>query len=135
MALKEQISASDPLSSTILISEKPVVEELHSKGSAVFKVYPGSSREKTVRITLPETIIGRAGECHFRLDVPSVSRFHARVFARGHEYVIEDLGSTNGTFVNGVQVLRCVLRHSDQIQLGQAKIYFFEERACHRKAV
>ncbi len=121
-------------SSTLLIPTRPLVEEVRPRPLAVLRICSNGSVQDTVRIKRPETIIGRAKGCHVRLELGSVSRYHARLLLQAHEYVIEDLGSTNGTFVNGVRVLKCVLRHSDQIQLGEAKIYFFEERECQSKS-
>ena len=72
--------------------------------------------------------IGRIPECRLCLPINSVSRRHARVSFLNDEYCIEDLQSTNGTFVNGVQVSRCVLRHNDMIEIGEAKVLYVEER-------
>lgn len=48
--------------------------------------------------------IGRASSCDIRLDEPSVSRKHARLQIRGGAARVEDLGSSNGTRLNGVDV-------------------------------
>ena len=42
--------------------------------------------------------------------------------------MIEDMGSTNGCFVNGIRVTRCVLREGDVVEIGEAKFYFYEEK-------
>jgi hypothetical protein len=75
-----------------------------------------------------ETIIGRGPDCDIRLAVDSVSRKHARVALRNEEYHIEDMNSTNGVYVNGVKVVKCVLRDNDQIEIGGVKILFNEEK-------
>ncbi len=72
--------------------------------------------------------IGRNPDCDLQLDIDNVSRCHARIYYLHDEYYLEDLRSTNGTHVNGVEVSRCVLRNNDRIEIGEAKIYFVEER-------
>ena len=61
------------------------------------------------------TTVGRAPECSLRLDHPGLSRQHARMMPIEDGLLIEDLGSTNGTFVNGKRVLRGEARAGDEI--------------------
>jgi len=75
-----------------------------------------------------DAIIGRGSDCDIRLSVDSVSRKHAKVALRNEEYHIEDMNSTNGVYVNGVRVVKCVLRDNDQIEMGGVKIIFKEEK-------
>ena len=72
------------------------------------------------------SMIGRCSDCRIQLQLPHVSRMHARVSRFDEEFLIEDLESTNGTFVNGVRIHKCVLRNNDQIQIGEAKILYIE---------
>jgi pSer/pThr/pTyr-binding forkhead associated (FHA) protein len=78
-------------------------------------------------------IIGRSAECDIQLGVPNVSRKHAAVVSHNEEYLIEDLESTNGVFVNGIKVVKCVLRNNDQIEIGGVKLVFNEEKRLHKK--
>jgi pSer/pThr/pTyr-binding forkhead associated (FHA) protein len=78
-------------------------------------------------------VIGRSTECDIQLGVQNVSRRHARVFFHNEEYLIEDLESTNGVFVNGIKVVKCVLRNNDQIEIGGVKLVFNEEKRLHKK--
>jgi pSer/pThr/pTyr-binding forkhead associated (FHA) protein len=75
-----------------------------------------------------EATIGRGPHCDIRLAVDSVSRKHARIALRNEEYHVEDMNSTNGVYVNGVRVVKCVLRDNDQIEMGGVKIIFKEEK-------
>jgi len=85
-----------------------------------------------IHLSESEVFIGRSAECEVHLPFNNISRKHARIDFKGEDYVLEDLNSTNGTYVNGVRIIRCVLRSNDQIQIGEAKIYFVEERTCQR---
>ncbi|MDQ7799884.1 MAG: FHA domain-containing protein [Armatimonadota bacterium] len=70
--------------------------------------------------------LGRSQTCDLVLADPGVSREHARV-ERGPDGVeVVDLGSTNGTFVNGRKVTQCRLRHGDRLQLGGVVLEYRE---------
>jgi FHA domain len=68
-----------------------------------------------------EVTVGRGGGCGIVLpDDHFVSTVHARLFRRGDDLYVEDLGSRNGTFVNGDQVsVATRLRRGDRVQFGQ----------------
>ena len=70
-------------------------------------------------------IIGRASECTLSMPHPSVSRLHCRIWREGDRYLIEDLASTNHTYLNGKPVTRAELRDGDQIGVGNNAIKFF----------
>lgn len=69
-----------------------------------------------------DLVIGRHGSCDVILDNDSVSRRHARLLCRDGNWMIEDLGSRNGTNVNGVAVGRCQLQPGDHVWLGDERI-------------
>lgn len=76
-----------------------------------------------------ETIIGRGEECTLRIDSAKVSRRHARIIAAGREVGIEDLGSKNGTFLNGRRLAsaeRVPLHEGDEILIGATLLVFCE---------
>ena len=68
--------------------------------------------------------IGRLPECDILLSDPNVSRRHAEVRRRGNEFVVVDLGSTNGTRVNGAGVRERRLADGDEITVGGTHIRF-----------
>ena len=71
------------------------------------------------RLDAPELIIGRSPECDIILPDRQVSRRHARIFRQGDHYFVEDLGSKNGTWVNGQPVREPVrLEDGDEIQIA-----------------
>jgi two-component system cell cycle response regulator len=63
-------------------------------------------------------VIGRGAEVEIRVMDDEISRRHAQVSVTGNVISIEDLGSKNGTFVNGTKVRRETLRDGDKIQIG-----------------
>lgn len=72
--------------------------------------------------------IGRAPDNDIVLDDPQVSRHHAQVVRRGDEISVEDLGSTNGTLVNGVRLAPHApqpLRDGDELRLGKLALRVF----------
>ena len=74
-------------------------------------------------LTRPVTRIGRGTDVDLRVEDAGVSRSHVEVLL-GREVLLRDLGSTNGTYVNGVQVGEAVLRDGDLIRLGGTAITF-----------
>ena len=70
--------------------------------------------------------IGRLPDNTLVIDNPAVSSHHACVFRDGDHYVVEDLESTNGTFVNEQRVTRHVLRNGDVLLVGKHKLVFDE---------
>jgi pSer/pThr/pTyr-binding forkhead associated (FHA) protein len=66
----------------------------------------------------PMASIGRTTDNAIVIDSPSVSSHHACVFRESGLFIVEDLQSTNGTFLNGKRVSRHVLRHGDVVQIG-----------------
>jgi diguanylate cyclase (GGDEF)-like protein len=68
--------------------------------------------------------IGRGGNCGFRINHDSVSRRHARIEPTPSGYDVVDLGSTNGTFVNNVQVTESPLRDADYLRIGSCMFRF-----------
>ncbi len=70
-----------------------------------------------------ENIIGRDPTATVRLDVPSVSRRHARIVVSSNEAMVEDLGSKNGTFLRDGQIAGAVrLTDLDELQVGSARL-------------
>jgi transcriptional regulator of acetoin/glycerol metabolism len=67
-----------------------------------------------------EFSLGRATEADFRLDASGVSRMHARLHRQGPIYAVHDLGSTNGSFVNGTRVEHQGLSENDVLRFGAA---------------
>lgn len=80
-----------------------------------------SAPPKEFELIRSELVLGRDDGVDIVIPTPAVSRRHARLMMENNGYIIEDLGSANGTFVNGDRLIgRRALNHGDQIRLGQA---------------
>ena len=67
-----------------------------------------------------ELTIGRAEKCHVVLDDSYVSQMHARLFAKDDAYMVEDLGSTNGTYLNRQKVTGPTeVQRGDRVKIGR----------------
>jgi len=69
-------------------------------------------------------VVGRTRECGFTIDDSAASRRHLEITARQDSFVWKDLGSTNGTLLNGARMLAGELRHGDRIQIGKTVLRF-----------
>ncbi|MCB9645361.1 MAG: FHA domain-containing protein [Deltaproteobacteria bacterium] len=75
---------------------------------------------------VPEVTLGRDEDCELMMSDIAVSRRHARVVLEGAEYVLYDLDSGNGTYLNGVKVRREPLSPGDEITVGERTFRFVE---------
>ena len=73
-----------------------------------------------------EFLIGRGSDCHIVLPERQVSRYHAKIISEANNYILHDLGSKNGTHLNGTQVQGSQpLRDGDEIQIAlRVKLLF-----------
>jgi hypothetical protein len=85
---------------------------------------PDGRPQRTFELTAPLTILGRGTDCDLRLVDPGVSRHHAELRVEDGQVVLVDLGSTNGTFVNGQPVRRIVLTDGTRVTLGRTNLVF-----------
>ena len=74
--------------------------------------------EHELELLQGELIVGRSSTCDLVLDDAKASRQHARLRVDGSSASVEDLGSRNGTFVNGERVASADLRPGDEIRIG-----------------
>lgn len=89
------------------------------RGPSHLAVVDGSMRGITVPLADAGVLIGRNPECALVLSDDFASGRHARVYARDGQWFIDDLGSTNGTFVGGERIgERVPLREGDHIRIG-----------------
>jgi len=86
--------------------------------AAYLVVLQGTNVGEMHKIEGPEIVIGRAASATVRLNDDGISRRHCRVLSIGGQVIIEDLGSANGTLVNGEMVQHHSLKEGDKIRLG-----------------
>lgn len=93
-----------------------------------------SSDFKCVTDRLP-AMIGRGAAAGIRLGDPEISRSHCQIEELNGLLLIRDLGSTNGTFVNGLRVTETILNSGDLVSLGQTRFWVLYEPDMSRAAV
>jgi ABC-type multidrug transport system ATPase subunit/pSer/pThr/pTyr-binding forkhead associated (FHA) protein len=88
----------------------------------------GPSAGNTFPLEDDEISIGRESDNTLQIDSPGVSRKHSRIFFQSDQYVLEDLGSSNGTFVNGERISQSrPLKSGDIIGLGKTVQLEYQE--------
>lgn len=90
------------------------------------KLLPTGYEEVVYVIDQPEALIGKTLDNAFVVDDESTSKHHARVFWHPYfgAHVIQDLGSTNGTFVNGQRINEAALYNGFEVRLGQSRFIY-----------
>ena len=97
-----------------------------SEEACLVLIYPpGSDLGKRFPLTQGDIVLGRGRDCTILVDRDSVSRRHARISYQGKGWFIEDLQSTNGSYVNDVPIKKLPLRDSDFVKIGAAIFKFF----------
>lgn len=96
--------------------------------AAVIKVLSGPLQGEAYPLGAEEYLIGRDPKSHIVIEDKSVSRKHAAIVKKGSEYLLRDMGSTNGIFVNNLKMERAVLRSGDIFQIGSCVFQFFWNR-------
>ncbi len=113
------------LRSTIAMKVKTPAPDAGNRQTVLVQVYPpGINLGRRFPLTEIEHIAGRLPDLDISLDEEAISRRHARLFREGSDWSIEDLGSTNGSYVNDERVQRRLLRDGDMIRLGTAILKF-----------
>jgi predicted component of type VI protein secretion system len=99
---------------------------------AILLVHEGNSPKSQWPLAKSSNIIGRESDSDIQIDERQVSRRHAEIMRTNHKYIIRDLGSKNGTFVNGQAISQepYPIRNGDEIGIALcAKLTFVAEDA------
>ncbi|MEI6083408.1 MAG: AAA family ATPase [Verrucomicrobiota bacterium] len=88
------------------------------------KIIEGEQAGRFTDITTPEFTIGRDPDCHWQVDLPSVSRHHARIYSTNGAWRIKDLASANGTKRNGREIDDSELMDGDRVAIGDIPVLF-----------
>lgn len=103
-----------------LASEPGGVMELKRKAYLV----PLAGEGAPEPLDSPQWVVGRASDLDCQIHDPKVSRRHARILAVHNRYYVQDLGSTNGTFINRNRVTNARLTHGDLVAFGKTVFRF-----------
>jgi len=93
-------------------------------GPATLTLMHEGAAARTFAVQKERTTVGRLPECDVVVDDPGASRHHAEIRRVGSAYVVNDLGSTNGTLVNDARVTEQALADGDRITIGNTVLEF-----------
>jgi len=83
-------------------------------------IFTKSGRRKEIPLRPGVTIIGRRPDCDIRIPTAFVSRKHARILCQDSKTVVQDLGSSNGNFVNSERITETAVNPGDTLSVGSA---------------
>jgi pSer/pThr/pTyr-binding forkhead associated (FHA) protein len=105
-------------------ADQTAVEALPA-GSALLVVQRGPNTGARFLLDADRTTAGRRPESDIFLDDVTVSRKHAEFVRREGQFVVRDVGSLNGTYVQRDRIDEVVLRAGDEVQIGKYRLVFF----------
>jgi pSer/pThr/pTyr-binding forkhead associated (FHA) protein len=103
-----------------------VVVPLDALETATLVVRAGAQAGERFVLREVLTRLGRHPASEISLDDITVSRRHAEITREGRRYVVRDVGSLNGTYVNQERIDDVVLQHGDEVQIGKFRLVFFD---------
>ncbi len=92
--------------------------------SALLVMQRGPSAGARFLLDAERTVAGRSTSADIFLDDVTVSRKHAEFAREGQTFVVRDIGSLNGTYVNRTRIDQSVLRSGDEVQIGKYRMTF-----------
>ena len=92
--------------------------------SALLIMQRGPSAGARFLLDADRTVAGRSPKADIFLDDVTVSRKHVEFIREGDGFLVRDVGSLNGTYVNRVRIERAVLRSGDEVQIGKFRMTF-----------
>lgn len=114
------------------IAEEVLQVVINDTSTSSLVIFTGDHTWSIDLADLDQATIGRDDNCAVFIDDSKVSRQHAEVQHRGEAFMLKDLGSINGTWVNGQQIEQHILQDGEVIRIGPAQIVFkrgFQEQA------
>jgi len=103
------------------VSPNPLIQ---AASPACLVMIVGTEIGKRIALEQPSLVLGRSSSADVHLDLDNVSRSHATIERTKQGWILKDLDSTNGTFVNELGVRERMLRDGDQIRIGRATLKF-----------
>lgn len=112
---------------TRIQSAASTAERVPARYQASVVVLKGFGEGMEYLIDRTAAVIGRDERAQIQLKDPAVSREHAVILFRSGTFVLEDLGSTNGTVMNGASIKQVNLHHGDTFRMGDTVLQFVLE--------
>jgi two-component system cell cycle response regulator len=131
MAAKKSATSNGPAASTFKDTTEtqpavpPESDREQKRNLAYLVVLAGVSAGEMFKLQAEKTVVGRGPTVGVRLNDEGVSREHCQFMREGEKVIVADLGSTNGTFVNGIKIDRKELADGDKIMVGSTTILKF----------
>lgn len=119
------LTAIDPMNDIPGHTDDVVVHVDDLPGDASLVVRNGAQSGTALDLSAVVTRLGRHPDSEINLDDITVSRRHAEVERTARGYVVRDVGSLNGTYVNGQRIDEALLQQGDEVQVGKFRLVFF----------
>jgi pSer/pThr/pTyr-binding forkhead associated (FHA) protein len=111
---------------TLAFSRSSIMRGMKKRRLAFLDIKRINEQVQTYELLEKDLIIGRTSDNPIQLSYPNISRHHSKISFSNDSYQIEDLESTNGTFVNGISIAKCILHPNDVIEIGETHIFYYE---------
>jgi signal transduction histidine kinase len=98
-------------------------------------VVQGADQGTRFVLDVPQLVLGRSATCDLRINDHEASRRHARIHEYEGRWYVSDLGSSNGTYINGRGIKQQQLKVGDQLQVGRTILLFHTEEAPRTSGV
>ncbi len=133
MSFGDPIGAESGAAAALGADERAAVAALPPT-SALLLVQRGPAAGARFLLDAERTSAGRSPAAEIFLDDVTVSRKHVEFVRDGEDFVVRDVGSLNGTYVNRERIDRAVLRSGDEVQIGKFRMTFHPSPARHAEA-
>jgi hypothetical protein len=100
------------------IDDEAQLQKMLERGNFPWFEYKFGADSGSYQIQTPRLSVGRDTNNVWTINHPTVSKNHFKLTFKDYVYTLEDLGSTNGTFVNGYKISQTIINHGDCIQIG-----------------
>jgi two-component system cell cycle response regulator len=104
---------------------RALLAQVQTRKACLILLTGGGNIGETYNLAEGETVLGRGNQAQVRIAGEGISRRHARLLQAGNQVVIEDLESSNGTFVNDERITRKELADGDKIRLASTAVLKF----------
>lgn len=121
---EEEDGLTDKTEQTEATPKETLKEEISDEKSPSLIMVEGDYLGEIYPLTKQPSVLGRADSCDITLSDTSISRKHAMIERSGEDYILTDLHSTNGVFLNGKKVKEAKIKDGDKIKLGRVVLRF-----------